>query len=95
MSGLQAAEISEIIASNIAGLNLQATAKNAGTIIAVSDGIVKIHGLDAVASGEMIEFECGLFGLALNLEQDAVGAIAKARSMLASLAIFAAASMPS
>jgi F-type H+/Na+-transporting ATPase subunit alpha len=75
MSGLQAAEISEIIASNIAGLNLQATAKNAGTIISVADGIVKIHGLDEVAAGEMIEFEGGLFGLALNLEQDAVGAV--------------------
>ncbi len=50
-------------------------AKNEGTIVSVSDGIVRIHGLADVMYGEMIEFEGGLFGMALNLERDSVGAV--------------------
>ena len=50
-------------------------AKNEGTIVSVSDGIIRIHGLTAVMYGEMIEFEGGLYGMALNLERDSVGAI--------------------
>ena len=75
MSGLQAAEISEIIANNITGLKVDTPASNTGTIISVADGIAKIYGLSDVGSGEMIEFPGNVYGLALNLEQDAVGAV--------------------
>ena len=75
MSGLQAAEISEIIANNITGLTVDTPASNTGTIISVADGIAKIYGLSDVGSGEMIEFPGNVYGLALNLEQDAVGAV--------------------
>ncbi|MEX2321188.1 MAG: F0F1 ATP synthase subunit alpha, partial [Saccharospirillum sp.] len=56
-------------------LDTSSKAQNEGTIVSVSDGIVRIHGLADVMSGEMIEFHNGLFGMALNLEQDSVGAI--------------------
>ncbi|HAK32052.1 MAG TPA: F0F1 ATP synthase subunit alpha, partial [Acinetobacter radioresistens] len=56
-------------------LDTSATAKNEGTIVMVSDGIVRIHGLADAMYGEMIEFDGGLFGMALNLEQDSVGAV--------------------
>ena len=49
--------------------------KNEGTIVSVSDGIIRIHGLADVMYGEMIEFEGGIYGMALNLERDSVGAI--------------------
>ena len=54
----------------IAGLDLSAERKNEGVIVSVSDGIVRIHGMGEVMYGELIEFENGVFGLALNLEQD-------------------------
>ena len=50
-------------------------AQNEGTIVSVSDGIVRIHGLAEVQNGEMIEFEGGVYGMALNLERDSVGAV--------------------
>src|SRR5690606_18949502 len=56
-------------------LDLSNEARNEGTIVGVSDGIVRIHGLADVMYGEMIEFDGGVFGMALNLEQDSVGAI--------------------
>ena len=49
-------------------------AQNEGTIVSVSDGIVRIHGLADAMYGEMIEFEGGVYGMALNLERDSVGA---------------------
>ncbi|MDQ8036776.1 MAG: F0F1 ATP synthase subunit alpha [Pedobacter sp.] len=72
---LNPSEISELIKSRITDLNASAEARNEGTIVSVSDGIVRIHGLADVMYGEMIEFDGGLFGLALNLEQDSVGAV--------------------
>lgn len=75
MQQLNPAEISQIIKDRIEGLNIEASTKNEGTIIALSDGIVTIHGLDDIMYGEMIQFEHGLFGLALNLEKDSVGAV--------------------
>ncbi|MCH8532356.1 MAG: F0F1 ATP synthase subunit alpha [Saccharospirillum sp.] len=75
MQQLNPSEISDIIKERIAKLDTRSRAQNEGTIVSVSDGIVRIHGLADVMSGEMIEFQGGLFGMALNLEQDSVGAI--------------------
>ena len=74
MSQLNPSEISSVLKEKIAGLDLSAERKNEGIIVSVSDGIVRIHGMGDVMYGELIEFENGVLGLALNLEQDSVGA---------------------
>ena len=56
-------------------MEVASQATNEGTIVSVTDGIIRIHGLTEVQYGEMIEFEGGVFGLALNLERDSVGAV--------------------
>ncbi len=75
MQQLNPSEISEIIKQRISNLDTSSEAQNEGTIVSVSDGIVRIHGLADVMYGEMIQFEGGLYGMALNLEQDSVGAV--------------------
>ena len=75
MQQLNPSEISEIIKQRIENLDISSEARNEGTIVSVSDGIVRIHGLADVQSGEMIEFEGNIFGFALNLERDSVGAV--------------------
>jgi F-type H+-transporting ATPase subunit alpha len=75
MQQLNPSEISDIIKSRIDGLDVQAEAQNEGTIVGVSDGIVRIHGLADAQYGEMIEFTGGLYGMALNLERDSVGVV--------------------
>ena len=75
MQQLNPSEISDLIKQRISGLDTSTEAKNEGTIVSVSDGIVRIHGLADAMYGEMIEFEGGLFGMALNLERDSVGAV--------------------
>ena len=75
MQQLNPSEISEIIKQRIAKLDTSTEARNEGTVVSVSDGIVRIHGLADVMYGEMIEFEGGVYGMALNLEQDSVGAV--------------------
>jgi len=75
MQQLNPSEISEIIKQRIDKLDVSAQAQNEGTIVSVSDGIIRIHGLADVMYGEMIEFEGGLHGMALNLERDSVGAV--------------------
>ena len=75
MSQLNPSEISSVLKEKIAGLDLSAERKNEGIIVCVSDGIVRIHGMGDVMYGELIEFENGVLGLALNLEQDSVGAV--------------------
>ena len=72
---ISATEISELIKKKIEGLNLKAEARTEGTVVSLSDGIARIHGLSDVMQGEMIEFPGGVFGLALNLEQDSVGSV--------------------
>ncbi|MFI4959697.1 MAG: F0F1 ATP synthase subunit alpha, partial [Lysobacterales bacterium] len=72
---LNPSEISELIKSRIEQFKLGAEARNEGTIISVSDGIVRIHGLADVMQGEMIELPGNAFALALNLERDSVGAV--------------------
>ncbi|MEH6346829.1 MAG: F0F1 ATP synthase subunit alpha [Bermanella sp.] len=75
MQQLNPSEISEVIKKRIDNLDVTSEVRTEGTIVSVSDGIVRIHGLADVMYGEMIEFDGGLFGMALNLEQDSVGAI--------------------
>src|SRR5262245_63879707 len=75
MQQLNPAEISEIIRGRIERLDVSVQARNEGTVVSVSDGIVRIHGLAEVMYGEMIEFQGGVYGLALNLERDSVGAV--------------------
>ena len=71
---LRAAEISEIIKQQIQGYDAQVELRETGTVLSASDGIARIHGLDQVASGELLQFPDEMFGLALNLEEDNVGA---------------------
>ena len=75
MQQLNPSEISEIIKQRIDSLDVSVEARNEGTVVSVTDGIIRIHGLAEVMYGEMIEFEGGIYGMALNLERDSVGAV--------------------
>jgi F-type H+-transporting ATPase subunit alpha len=75
MQQLNPSEISEIIKQRIDQLDVSSEARNVGTVVSVTDGIIRIHGLADVMYGEMIEFDNGIFGMALNLERDSVGAV--------------------
>ena len=75
MQQLNPSEISELIRQRIDQLDIGSEARNVGTIVSVSDGIIRIHGLADVMYGEMIEFDGGVYGMALNLERDSVGAV--------------------
>ncbi len=72
---IKASEISELIRERIEQFQAAAEEREVGTVVSVTDGICRVHGLSEVRYGEMIEFPGGLFGLALNLEQDSVGAV--------------------
>ena len=72
---LNPSEISDLIKSRIQNLQLAATSRNEGTVVSVTDGICRIHGLADAMQGEMLEFPGDTFGLALNLERDSVGAV--------------------
>ena len=72
---ISATEISELIKKKIQEFDLATEARTEGTVVSLSDGIARIHGLSDVMAGEMIEFPGNTFGLALNLEQDSVGAV--------------------
>ena len=72
---LNPAEISELIKTRIEGSSANTNVRNQGTVISVTDGICRIHGLSEVMQGEMLEFPNNTFGLALNLERDSVGAV--------------------
>ena len=72
---LNPTEISDLIKSRIEQFEVVAEARTEGTIVSLSDGIARIHGLADVMQGEMIEFPGNLFGMALNLERDSVGAV--------------------
>jgi F-type H+-transporting ATPase subunit alpha len=72
---ISATEISELIKKKIQEFDLATEARTEGTVVSLTDGIARIHGLSDVMSGEMIEFPGGTYGLALNLEQDSVGAV--------------------
>ncbi len=72
---IRAAEISKVIKDQIANFGTEAEVSEVGTVLSVGDGIARIHGLDNVQAGEMIEFSNGVQGMALNLEADNVGAV--------------------
>ena len=72
---LNPSEISQLIRERIEHFDAEAEARNVGTVVSVTDGIVRIHGLQAAQYGEMLEFPKNTFGLALNLERDSVGAV--------------------
>ncbi len=72
---IKASEISDLIRARIEKFQSAAEARNVGTVVSVTDGIVRIHGLADARYGEMLEFVGNVFGLALNLEQDSVGAV--------------------
>ena len=72
---LNPSEISELIKSKIQNLDTGATVRTQGTVVSISDGIARVHGLSDAMAGEMLEFPDNTFGLALNLERDSVGTV--------------------
>ncbi len=72
---LNPSEISELIKSRIQNLDAGSELRTQGTVVSVTDGIVRVHGLAEVMQGEMLEFPGNTFGMALNLERDSVGAV--------------------
>ncbi|NNF95938.1 MAG: F0F1 ATP synthase subunit alpha [Halobacteria archaeon] len=72
---LNPSEISELIKKRIEGFETVTEARNEGTVVSLADGVVRIHGLEDVMAGEMIEFPGNTYGMALNLERDSVGAV--------------------
>jgi F-type H+/Na+-transporting ATPase subunit alpha len=72
---IRAAEISKVIKDQIANFGTEAKVSEVGSVLSVGDGIARIHGLDNVQAGEMVEFANGIKGMALNLEADNVGVV--------------------
>ena len=72
---LNPSEISDLIKKRIEGFEATSEARSEGTIVTLTDGITRIHGLADAMQGEMIDFGNDLYGLALNLERDSVGAV--------------------
>jgi len=75
MAEIKPAEISNILREQLAGFKSEAELQEVGTVLQVGDGIARIYGLSNVQSGELIEFDTGLRGIVLNLEEDNVGAV--------------------
>src|SRR6478735_9271315 len=72
---LNPSEISELIKAKIQNLDTAAQVRTQGTVVSVTDGICRVHGLADAMQGEMLEFPGNTFGLVLNLERDSVGAV--------------------
>jgi len=72
---IKASEISDLIKQKIESFQASTEARDVGTVVTLTDGIVRVHGLADVAYGEMLEFPGNTYGLALNLEQDSVGSV--------------------
>ena len=75
MAQVQPAEVTAILKQELAGFRTEAELEEVGTVLQVGDGIARIYGLKGVQSGELIEFNSGLRGIVLNLEEDNVGAV--------------------
>ena len=75
MENIKASEINEIIRAQIENFDASMTVAEVGTVIKVGDGIAEIYGLEKVMAGELLEFQYGVRGLALNLEEDKVGCV--------------------
>jgi len=80
MAELKPAEISAILREQLSGAKTEAELQEVGTVLQVGDGIARIFGLNGVQYGELIEFDGGMRGIALNLEEDNVGAVLLGRS---------------
>ena len=72
---IKAEEISKIIRDHIGGFDAGVDVSEVGTVVSVGDGIARLHGLERAMAGEMLEFPHGVFGIALNLEEESVGAV--------------------
>ncbi len=77
---IKAEEISKIIRDQIGNFSVDVDVAEVGTVISVGDGIARLHGVERAMAGEMLEFPNGLFGIALNLEEESVGAVLLGRS---------------
>ena len=75
MAGVKAAEVSAILKDQLAGFNAQASLNEVGTVLQVGDGIARVYGLSKVQYGELVEFDGGVQGIVLNLEEDHVGVV--------------------
>ena len=75
MAKIQANEITELLRQQIENYEQRIQVDEVGTVISLGDGIARVHGLDKVMAGELIEFPHGIFGLAMNLDEDQVGAV--------------------
>src|SRR6266850_2088049 len=75
MPQIRTDEISSIIRSQIESFDVNLRVDEVGTVLEVGDGIARVHGLEKAMASEMVEFENGAFGLALNLEEDSVGVV--------------------
>ncbi|MGA0384842.1 MAG: F0F1 ATP synthase subunit alpha, partial [Flavobacteriaceae bacterium] len=82
MSDLKAAEVSAILKKQIEGFDSSASLDEAGTVLAVGDGIARVYGLSNAQYGELVEFDGGLEGIVLNLEEDNVGVVLLGHSKL-------------
>src|SRR3954465_15914739 len=72
---IKAEEISKIIREQIGSFAVDVDVAEVGSIISIGDGIARVHGVDNAMAGEMLEFPHGVFGIALNLEEESVGAV--------------------
>ena len=75
MAQINADEITQLLKEQISNYDSKVKVDEVGTIISLGDGIARIHGLDKVMAGELIEFPHGIAGLAMNLEEDQVGSV--------------------
>ncbi|MGB3617815.1 MAG: F0F1 ATP synthase subunit alpha, partial [Catalinimonas sp.] len=75
MAEIRPDEVSAILREQLAGAKTEAELEEIGTVLQVGDGVARIYGLSNAQAGELIEFESGLMGLILNLEEDNVGAV--------------------
>lgn len=80
MADVKPAEVSAILREQLSGHKSEAELQEVGTVLQIGDGIARIYGLNGVQYGELIEFDGGLRGMALNLEEDNVGAVLLGRS---------------
>ena len=79
---IKADEITKIIRDQIGGYSLDVDVAEVGTVVSVGDGIAQVHGIENVMATEMLEFPHGIFGMALNLEEESVGTVLLGRSFL-------------
>ena len=80
MADIKPAEVSAILREQLSGFRSEAELQEVGTVLQVGDGIARIYGLTGVQYGELIEFDGGMQGIALNLEEDNVGAVLLGKS---------------